>query len=192
MLAPVNNPSAQPYLLRAIHEWCCDHGMTPYMAVSVDASVSVPPEYVNNNEIVLNISPEATSNLRITNEMVQFRARFGGVARDILVPIDRVLAIYGRETGDGLVFPHVMPNSDHSGQSAGAASVAPRSPVAAVRANVPRGDLRLTAVEASKGESGSDGGTDATGESAVSRPEPSGPDSGGAAGKSRPALKRIK
>jgi stringent starvation protein B len=101
--------STRPYLLRAIYEWCADNGFTPYVAAHVDDSVQVPREHVKNNEIVLNISMDATSGLKLGNDYIEFKARFGGVARDIIVPIDHVIAIYARENGQGMAFP--MPQS---------------------------------------------------------------------------------
>ena len=95
-------PSTRPYLIRAIHEWCCDNGFTPYIAVAVDEWVQVPREFVKDGEIVLNTSYDATGNLRLGNDLIEFKARFGGVAREIRVPIDHVLAIYARENGQGL------------------------------------------------------------------------------------------
>ncbi len=97
--------STRPYLIRALYEWCADNGFTPFIAVAVDASVQVPTEYVKDGEIVLNISMDATSGLQIGNESIEFKGRFGGVARDIYVPIHRVLAIYARENGQGMAFP---------------------------------------------------------------------------------------
>jgi stringent starvation protein B len=97
--------STRPYLVRALHEWCTDNGFTPYIAVLVDDSVQVPKEYVNNGEIVLNISFDATSNLQLGNEYVVFKARFGGLPREISVPVGRVVAIYARENGQGMAFP---------------------------------------------------------------------------------------
>jgi stringent starvation protein B len=97
--------STRPYLIRALHDWCTDNGFTPYLAVYVDRSVQVPREYVKNNEIVLNVSFEATSQLQLGNEFIEFKARFGGMARDISVPIDHVIAIYARENGQGMAFP---------------------------------------------------------------------------------------
>ena len=97
--------STHPYLVRALHEWCTDNGLTPYIAVLVDDTVQVPREYVNNGEIVLNISFDATSSLQLGNEFVVFKARFGGVAREISVPVGRVIAIYARENGQGMSFP---------------------------------------------------------------------------------------
>jgi stringent starvation protein B len=97
--------STRPYLIRALHDWCTDNGFTPYVAVFVDRSVQVPLEYVKNSEIVLNIGFEATSSLRLGNDTIEFKARFGGVARDIVVPIDHVVAIYARENGQGMAFP---------------------------------------------------------------------------------------
>lgn len=97
--------STRPYLIRALHDWCTDNGFTPYLAVYVDRSVQVPQEYVKNNEIVLNVSFEATTQLQLGNEFVEFKARFGGIAREISVPVDHVIAIYARENGQGMAFP---------------------------------------------------------------------------------------
>jgi len=96
--------STKPYLVRAIHDWCTDSGFTPYVAVAVDETVRVPAEFVNNGEIVLNISALATSRLLIDNEAVSFQARFGGVAREVYVPMTQVIAIYARENGQGMAF----------------------------------------------------------------------------------------
>jgi stringent starvation protein B len=103
--ADAQGTSTRPYLIRALHEWCTDNGFTPYIAVFVDAAVSVPMEYVKNNEIVLNVGFEATSGLKLGNQFIEFKARFGGSARDIAVPVDHVVAIYARENGQGMAFP---------------------------------------------------------------------------------------
>lgn len=100
----MNEPSTKPYLLRAIYDWCTDAGFTPYVAVAVDESVRVPVEFVKNGEIVLNVSALATNRLKIGNDAVEFQARFGGVPRDVYVPINRVIAIYARENGQGMAF----------------------------------------------------------------------------------------
>jgi len=92
-----DSASTRPYLIRALYEWCTDNGFTPYVAVLVDDTVQVPREYVRNGEIVLNISPEATSALKLGNDYIEFKARFAGTARDIMVPVERVIAIYARE-----------------------------------------------------------------------------------------------
>lgn len=104
MNAPATT-STRPYLIRALYEWCTDNGFTPYVAVAVDNTVQVPREYVKNNEIVLNIGFDATSSLTLGNEFIEFKARFGGTAREILVPISHVIAIYARENGQGMAFP---------------------------------------------------------------------------------------
>src|SRR5262245_14465190 len=100
----MSEPSTKPYLLRAIYEWCTDAGFTPYVAVAVDETVRVPVEFVKNGEIVLNVSALATNRLKIGNEAVEFQARFGGVPRDVYVPVNRVVAIYARENGQGMAF----------------------------------------------------------------------------------------
>jgi stringent starvation protein B len=97
--------STRPYMIRALYEWCTDNGFTPFLAVHVDQTVQVPLEFVKDHEIVLNISFEATNGLQMGNEAIEFKGRFGGVARDIYVPVDRVLAIYARENGQGMAFP---------------------------------------------------------------------------------------
>lgn len=96
--------STKPYLLRAIYEWCTDNGYTPYLAAMVDARTRVPREFVKNGEIVLNISFTATSGLKMDNDFVEFHARFGGVSRDISIPVENVVAIYARENGQGMAF----------------------------------------------------------------------------------------
>jgi len=158
----------RPYLIRALHEWCVDNGFTPYIAVHVDAAVQVPVEYVKNNEIVLNVGFEATSGLKLGNDQIEFRARFGGIARDIVVPIDHVVAIYARENGQGMAFP--MP--------AGEAAPPPAAPAAAepVRAAGPAPALRLAAAETA----------------APAAPEPEPEDEPPAGGGARPTLKRVK
>jgi len=105
MIDAKDSPSTRPYLIRALYEWCTDNGFTPFIAVLVDDSVRVPNEYVRDGEIVLNISFDATSALKLGNDYIEFKGRFGGTARDILVPVDRVLAIYARENGQGMAFP---------------------------------------------------------------------------------------
>ena len=105
MFSDTELPSTRPYLIRALYEWCTENGFTPYVAVKVDSSVQVPREYVQGGEIVLNVSMDATSSLKLGNEFIEFKARFGGKPRDIMVPIERVMAIYARENGQGMAFP---------------------------------------------------------------------------------------
>jgi stringent starvation protein B len=99
--------STRPYLIRALHEWCVDNGFTPLITVQVDGNTQVPREHVKDKEIVLNLSFDATSGLKLGNDYIEFKARFSGVARDISVPVNRVMAIYARETSQGMAFPNV-------------------------------------------------------------------------------------
>ena len=87
-------PSQRPYLVRALYEWCIDSGFTPYLTVVVGAGVRVPMEFVRDGRITLNVGPDATQGLRLGNDWIEFKARFGGVAREILVPVERVEAIF--------------------------------------------------------------------------------------------------
>jgi len=114
MLDAADSSSTRPYLIRALYEWCTDNGLTPFIAVLVDDTVRVPNEYVKDGEIVLNISFDATSSLNMGNEFIEFKGRFGGVARDILVPVDRVVAIYARENGQGMAFPMLASSASAS------------------------------------------------------------------------------
>jgi stringent starvation protein B len=108
----MSETSTKPYLLRALYEWCTDNGYTPYIVVAVDARTRVPMEFVKNGEIVLNISFEATGNLKMDNELITFKARFGGIARELEIPVDNVSAIYARENGQGMAFPMPEPVED--------------------------------------------------------------------------------
>jgi len=155
--------STRPYLIRALHDWCTDNGFTPYIAVHVDRTVQVPMEYVSNHEIVLNIGFDATSGLDLGNDHIQFKARFGGVAREIIVPVDHVVAIYARENGQGMAFP---------APEAVAEGAPPPPPVPEPR----RSGLRLASESSEADDKGDD-----------TPPPPDAPGGG-----PRPALKRVK
>ena len=104
-MATLSEPATtKPYLLRALYEWCVDNGYTPYISVLVDAQTRVPIEYVRNGEIVLNVGPLAANKLKLGNEHIEFSARFGGVARELYIPVSQVSAIYARENGHGMSF----------------------------------------------------------------------------------------
>lgn len=120
--------TTKPYLVRAIHEWCTDAGFTPYVAVAVDESVRVPLEFVKNGEIVLNVSSLATNHLAIDNEQISFQARFGGVPREVYVPIARVIAVYARENGQGMAFEVPRSAAPAGAESEPAAEDAPAPP----------------------------------------------------------------
>jgi stringent starvation protein B len=166
----LESTSTRPYLIRALYDWCTDNGLTPYVAVLVDDSVQVPREYVKNGEIVLNISFDATSSLKLGNEFIEFKARFAGTARDIMVPVNRVIAIYARENGQGMAFPVPVPGGAAAAEQPARAS--PLSSVPAAGTHEEEGKVvQLVNPEPS------DNGPDDT-----PRP-PSGP---------RPALKRVK
>jgi len=108
--------TSRPYLVRAIHEWILDNEMTPHMLVDMEGDgVDVPVQQGQNGKIVLNISPEAVEGLMLGNDAIGFRARFGGIARDVHVPIDSVLAIYAKENGRGMVFNEDEPTPDDHG-----------------------------------------------------------------------------
>lgn len=97
--------STRPYLIRALHEWILDNGLTPYLVVDAGhRDAHVPPEYVDAGKIVFNVSPGAAHHLVLGNETIEFGARFGARTMQIAFPIDAVMAIYARENGQGLIF----------------------------------------------------------------------------------------
>jgi stringent starvation protein B len=161
--------STKPYLVRAIYEWCTDNGYTPYLAVAVNETTRVPRAHVRNGEIVLNVSALATHRLQMSNTEVSFTARFSGVAEEIWVPIDRVTAIYAKETGHGMAFEVAKDLAEPIG-------------------------LRDVSVESPAASEDDDpkppSGPVAGGSASTSGPSgPSGPSSGGSG---RPALRRVK
>lgn len=114
--------STKPYLVRAIHEWCSDSNLTPYLSVKVDANTRVPQEYVRDGEIVLNVSYDAVHKLTIGNDGIQFAARFNGVSRECSVPMSAVAGIFARENGQGMFFP---PEPAADANSAGVEAASP-------------------------------------------------------------------
>jgi stringent starvation protein B len=100
----MSEQSAKPYLVRAICEWCADNGLTPYLAVKVNADTRVPAAFVKNGEIVLNIGASATRRLTIDNNGVRFSARFSGTSQEVAVPMSAVAGIFAKETGYGFAF----------------------------------------------------------------------------------------
>jgi stringent starvation protein B len=115
----VSDLSTRPYLIRAIYEWCVDSALTPYLAVRVNDQTEVPQAFVKDGEIVLNLSAGAVRNLEMGNEMITCNGRFGGSPFDLMVPVEAVIGIFAKETGQGLVFqgsdpqqPSPQANSD--------------------------------------------------------------------------------
>ena len=191
MIDAKDTTSTRPYLIRALYEWCTDNGLTPYVAVLVDDTVRVPNEYVKDGEIVLNISFDATSSLKLGNDFIEFKARFAGSAREIMVPIGRVIAIYARENGQGMAFPmSVQQGQGEGGRRPDQSSVS--------LASVGEGRLIATDSEAkvvqlthvqTASDKGSGNGSDRLAGKSVGKgpPDPPRPPSG-----PRPALKRVK
>jgi len=172
----LESTSTRPYLIRALYEWCTDNGFTPYVAVLVDDSVQVPREYVKNGEIVLNISYDATSSLKLGNDFIEFKARFAGSAREIMVPVSRVIAIYARENGQGMAFPVPVPGAPAEDAAAAAAAAKAPSPLSSVPAAPSDAEGKVVQLV-----------TPEEGAAKPPEPEPPKPPSG-----PRPALKRVK
>ena len=105
--------SHRPYLLRALVEWINDNGMTPHLMVDAGVpGVQVPASAVKDERVVLNIAERAVMRLHIDNEAVSFTARFSGVSFPVNVPIAAVLAVYARETGQGMALPDDIPGAE--------------------------------------------------------------------------------
>lgn len=188
-----NGTSTRPYLIRALHDWCTDNGFTPYIAVYVDAGVQVPKVYVKDNEIVLNVGFEATHGMKLGNEYIEFKARFGGSSHDIMVPVDHVIAIYARENGQGMAFP--TPAEMRAGDPDGEVDTPPAAEAAADRPGAGSG-LRLASADGQISAQQADRQAGETSDAAASDgnrddgalPQPPEPPSPGG----RPSLKRIK
>jgi stringent starvation protein B len=117
--------STKPYLVRAIFEWIVDNQCTPYIIVNAEArDVEVPRQYVQEGRIILNISENAVRDLQISNDFLEFNARFNGVATQVYTPVSAIIAIYAHENGQGMIFnedetnqqpepPSTDPDSDH-------------------------------------------------------------------------------
>ena len=199
MINAIESTSQRPYLIRALYEWCTDNSLTPFMRVQVDDSVQVPREYVKDGEIVLNLGFEATSSLSLGNDFIEFKARFGGAVREIIVPIERVTAVFARENQQGMLFPVLPPKDTTRVRQTVPLAVAPRGPsrnasdvgrpdgeakvmhLVAVEAATDTSTLTLTPTE-SAGQHDQD-------QAPADPLEPPRPPAGGGA---RPALKRIK
>ncbi len=103
----------KPYMVRAIHEWCVDNGLTPHLLVAVSAQCRVPMAYVKDGEIVLNLNYTATKDLHMDNEAIVFSARFGGISQNLYVPMGAVKGIFSRENGQGMFFePALQANTE--------------------------------------------------------------------------------
>ena len=111
--------SSRPYLIRALYEWIVDNDCTPHLLVNAEfPGVSVPSGFANDGQIVLNASPSAVRHLHMDNQAVSFEGRFGGVAHNLHLPVQAILAIYARENGQGMVFdaePPAGPLADEQG-----------------------------------------------------------------------------
>lgn len=143
----MSEESAKPYLLRAIYEWCCDQGHTPYLAVRVNAETRVPMAYVKNGEIVLNISPSATRKLTIDNDWIQFSARFNGVSQEIAVPMVAAAGIFARETGYGFTFQAALPEAASTAPNETSPEPAEGAATPTEPAPPPKGKARLQVIK---------------------------------------------
>ncbi len=121
----MSEQSAKPFLVRGLYEWCVEQGYTPYLAVRVNAKTRVPTAFVKNGEIVLNVGPLATHQLKMDNDWVLFNARFNGTSQEVAVPFSAVIGIFAKETGYGMGFqPSLDAAESDNGQTVGAVAPA--------------------------------------------------------------------
>lgn len=121
--------SNRPYLLRAVHEWICENGLTPYVVVDAGKpGVQVPPQAVSEGRVVLNLAPRAVARLEIGNDLITCMARFGGVSHAISVPVAAVQAIYARENGQGMLLAEDAPGTTSPAPSSGTPTAKPTAP----------------------------------------------------------------
>ncbi|HRK56209.1 MAG TPA: ClpXP protease specificity-enhancing factor [Burkholderiaceae bacterium] len=179
----------KPYLVRAIVQWCNDAGFTPYVAVAVNEAVRVPPGSVKNGEIVLNISPMATHQLMMDNEAISFHARFSGVAREIYVPMNQVIAVYARENGQGMAFevPQALKSPAQTDASKERAPTHLR-PVDALTQNTVARLSEANDAQSSAGPGQTEGPSSEAADTDPTQPSPP----ASTPGADRPKLKRIK
>lgn len=109
--------SNRPYLLRAFYQWICDSGCTPILVVdATNPRCKVPLDYAEGGEIVFNISSNAIRDLKMLNDVVEFKASFNGVIHVVSAPIKGILAIYAEENGEGLFFDAEEDDADQGVQ----------------------------------------------------------------------------
>lgn len=108
--------STKPYFLRALYEWCVDQNLTPYLLVSVDKQTMVPRGFVQDGQITLNIGPVASNQLQMGNELITFQARFSGQVQNLSIPVSNVLALYAKETGEGMGFELETADADNDAE----------------------------------------------------------------------------
>ena len=146
--------SNRPYLLRAVHEWICDNGLTPYIVVDAGKpGVQVPPQAISEGRVVLNLAPRAIARLEIGNDAITFMARFGGVSHAVSVPVAAVQAIYARENGQGMLLAEDAAGTTAPVQSADASPAKPTAPpLQAVPTSAQ--DATVSDDEADKGQDG--------------------------------------
>ncbi len=110
--------STKPYMVRAIHEWCVDNGLTPHLLVAVNMQCRVPIAFVKDGEIVLNLNYTATKDLHIDNDAIVFSARFSGVSQNLYVPMSAVKGIFARENSQGMFFETSLESTSDTVDSA--------------------------------------------------------------------------
>lgn len=80
-----------------------------------DQKIAGLPSYLKNSDnIVLNISPTATRSLLIGNEEITFETRFSGQSCSIYLDMSVVLAIFARESQEGMAFDFSDKKDDSS------------------------------------------------------------------------------
>jgi len=105
--------SSKPYIVRALYEWILENKCTPYVLVNAfDEGVEVPQDHVKDGQVILNITPSAVKSLSIHDSAIEFQGRFGGIPKQVFVPIQAIMGIYAKENGQGMMFDIENDGSD--------------------------------------------------------------------------------
>lgn len=115
MTTPIKMTSNKPYLIGAFYDWISDNDLTPYIVVDVSVyGVEVPMAYVNDGQIVLNISSSAIGSIVMGETAIEFSARFGGKLEHLVAPYGAIAAIYAQENGAGTSLPIEHPEVEEA------------------------------------------------------------------------------
>ncbi|SFV69066.1 Stringent starvation protein B [hydrothermal vent metagenome] len=97
--------SVKPYLVRGLYQWIIDNKFTPYLLVDCSyQDLKLPKYFLEQDEVILNISETAVKDLVIDNEFIGFSARFEEQSFDVFIIMDSIKSIYAYENNEGMWF----------------------------------------------------------------------------------------
>lgn len=90
----------KPYLIKAIYDWLADNDLTAQILIENPSGgwvSGVPKNFLEEAQLVLNISPTATRNLSIEKDYLYFDTRFSGQSCSVIVDMLAISGIFPRE-----------------------------------------------------------------------------------------------